>query len=173
MPNTPSNTPSTRPAEVELPASAGVLIGDLRNRLLAIGAAADIAADGSGGEAVARSVLRFLRSRLDELAPEVVTMRDSLREANRERDEAVREATILRDARDALADDFVSERRFFGATRTAMRLADARRRTVAGFLRRDADAACTPGSPIAKDPAAYMRWAADMLDAGGDEGVAL
>jgi hypothetical protein len=180
MPDTFAPLPFAPPAEVELPEALAPLVEELVARFLTIGSAGahDPASyDGSGNvqrtlalgaaTADARAILHALRSRLDELAPEVVELRVALTGSNRERDEAVRDCTMLRDARDALAAELATERRLLGAARTTALVDGVRRRTVSNYLRRDADryAAGVPGT--------YVRWAADMLDSTDDEGVAL
>lgn len=172
MPDTLAPLPFAPPAEVELPESIAPLVEEFVERLLEIGSCnahnpASYKLSESARAAAqldARAILHALRSRLDELAPEVVELRVALTDSNRERDEAVRECTVMRDARDALANDVVSERRILGAMRTDLCVADARRRTVSNYLRRDVD------RHPAGVPGTYVRWAADMLDAEGREG---
>lgn len=152
----------------ELPAACRPLLDELVERLLAAGRARayDPATyiDGSRAAYVARTdAAAILRSRLDELSPEVATLRAAVYEANRRTEEATREATVFRDARDELLTALAHERRTIGAMRTDRVVTAARATTVAHYLRRDAAKATN-----AVD-AERMAWAANMLDLGERE----
>ena len=166
MPDTPAPL-FLVPEPCELPDALAPLVEELAARLLVIGRSrahdpTEYTDSGAGAAraatADARAILHALRSRLDELAPEVAELRDALRDANGRADWLDREGVRTNDERRELQDALNEERRTIGELRTDVLMAKARARTVAGYLRRDAATASS------STDAERMTWAAGMLD---------